>query len=78
MCSIAMFIEMPSVVTLFRVQTPQIPCSKILKTIYKVLNNGFIYRLKLLKVHLTFGQTVLNAEKKVQNLFLTSEFKGYF
>ena len=65
-------------VTLFRVQTPQIPCSQILKTIYKVSNNGFIYRLKLLKVHLTFGQTVLNAEKKVRNLFLTSEFKGYF
>ena len=69
MCSMPMFIEITSVVTLFRVQTPQIPCSKILKTICKDLNNGFIYRLKLLKVHLTFGQTVLNAERKVQIFF---------
>ena len=31
MCSMPMFIEMPSKVTFIRVQTPQIPCSKILK-----------------------------------------------
>ena len=41
------------------------------------MNGGFINWMKLLKVHQTLCQTVLNTEKKVQ-LFTTSEFKEYF
>ena len=47
---------------------------KYKKTIYKVLNNGVIKELKLLKVHLTLCQTVLNAGRKTLNHTLQTSY----
>ena len=56
---------------------PKFLVQKFIKTIYKFSNNGFINRIKCLRVHLTLCQTVLTTEKNVQ-LFLTGESKEYF
>ena len=54
--------------------TPQILSSETLKTIQEFLNNGFVDRMKSVRVHLILHQTVLIAKKKVQ-LFLMDEPK---
>lgn len=44
--------------------TPQILSSETLKTIQEFLNNGFVDRMKSLRVHLILCQTALNGESK--------------
>ena len=58
-------------------KVPKFLVKKFIKTIYKFLNDGFINRMKLLRVHLTFCQTVVTTEKKIE-LFVTGESKEYF
>ena len=56
---------------------PKFLVKKFIKTIYKFLNDGFINRMKLLRVHLTLSQTVSTTEKKIK-LFDTGESKEFF
>lgn len=57
--------------------TPQILSSETLKNIQELLNNGFVNRMKSLRMQQMLCQTVLKAGKKVQ-ILLMDESKEYF